>query len=586
MTDSKSKTSKSPTEQVDGMAEEPKPEAREGLNRRQVLGAGGVTVGALAGGLGTLGSVLTVAGKAGAVEIAPDDPIQRSNNAFQVRHQAAIDELQMPVINHPTNGDEELFPNRIGNFHKSLPHNALGEVDPAAYEALLFALGTGDFADVEAVPAGGNAAILNPLGGLAFALEGPDSPAVGVNPPPSVASAELAAQAAELYWMALLRDVPFADYGSNALVAQAAADLSTFSGYTGPRGGSGQVTPDVLFRVDYPGVLDGPIVSQFLLASFRFDGIPIDPKISTAAPGMDFLTDFDEWLEAQNGFPGGNPGADPRDPVLRYPRNVRDLGRTAGQDTIYSQYFKARLILGGGPNDAANPYLASSRQRGFATFGTAHLLGLLGLVPKAERHTWYQKWNVHRFLRPEAYGGLVHNRVTGAANYPIHSDLLGSAVLPLVFDYNRQQNLARLGKDEGSFLLPMLFGRGSPTHPSFPAGHAVSAGACVALLKAWYDEDALFPDPVKASADGLSLEPYVPGVDGPPLTIGGELNKLCHNLSFGRDMSGVHWRADDVEGNRQGEEVTIRILREEKATYPEPFTGFSLTRFDGTTITV
>ena len=57
---------------------------------------------------------------------------------------------------------------------------------------------------------------------------------------------------------------------------------------------------------------------------------------------------------------------------------------------------------------------------------------------------------------------------------------------------------------------------------------------------------------MKASRDGLATEPYQVGVDGPALTLGGELNKLAHNLSFGRDMSGVHWRADDVQGNLQG----------------------------------
>jgi hypothetical protein len=29
---------------------------------------------------------------------------------------------------HPTNGDEELYPSRIDNFHKMLPHNSIGEV--------------------------------------------------------------------------------------------------------------------------------------------------------------------------------------------------------------------------------------------------------------------------------------------------------------------------------------------------------------------------------------------------------------------------------------------------------------------------
>lgn len=71
---------------------------------------------------------------------------------------------------------------------------------------------------------------------------GADPPAVGVNPPPTFASAAIAAQAAEIYWMALLRDVPFAEYDTHPLVAQAAADLSSFSGYTGPKQG-GQVTP-------------------------------------------------------------------------------------------------------------------------------------------------------------------------------------------------------------------------------------------------------------------------------------------------------------------------------------------------------
>ena len=48
-------------------------------------------------------------------------------------------------------------------------------------------------------------------------------------------------------------------------------------------------------------------------------------------------------------------------------------------------------------------------------------------------------------------------------------------------------------------------------------------------------------------------------------------------------MGGAHWRADNVEGVRQGEEVALRILREEMALYPEPVGGFMLTKFDGET---
>jgi hypothetical protein len=88
------------------------------------------------------------------------------------------------------------------------------------------------------------------------------------------------------------------------------------------------------------------------------------------------------------------------------------------------------------------------------------------------------------------------------------------------------------------------------------------------------------------SSDGLSLSPYVAGVDGPTLTLGSELNKLMHNLTHGRDMSGVHWRADGIEGNRQGEALAIRWLQEQKVTYPDPFAGFQLTKIDGTQIVV
>ncbi|MCA1613618.1 MAG: phosphoesterase, partial [Acidobacteria bacterium] len=74
---------------------------------------------------------------------------------------------------------------------------------------------------------------------------------------------------------------------------------------------------------------------------------------------------------------------------------------------------------------------------------------------------------------------------------------------------------------------------------------------------------------------------------GPTLTVGGELNKLAHNMSAGRDMSGVHWRvADNFTGLTQGEAVAIRLLQEAKATYPEPNASFTLTKFDGTTITI
>lgn len=573
--------------QAEGTAEDRRDGDGGGVDRRSFLGgAGTLAAGALAGGAVSLAPSTALA----AGELAPLTGPARREAAFRVRVQAALLARRQKVRPHVTNGDEERYPSRIGNFSKTLPHDDFGEVDPEAYDALLHALASGDFDDMEAVPAGGTSSLLNPLGGLAFDLEGPDTAAVPVPPPPALASAEWAAQMAELYWMAVLKDVPFAEYETHPLVKRAAADLSRFAGYTDPRDkATGKVTPGLLFRAPFPGADEGPIVSQFLLRSFDYDGIPVDPRIQTAAPGVDFLTHYDEWLEAQRGFPGGFPGFLVFDDTPRYPRSARDLGTVAGRDSIFSAFLRAALILtdifgfGQGPGyDAGNPYVSAVRQTGFSTFGFAHLLMLVGLTNFAERHAWYLKWNVHRFLRPEAGSGRVHNLLVGARDYPIHEDLLTSEVLDLIWEHNRQQNLSRLGLDEGSYLLPQLFAIGSPTHPSFPSGHAISAGACVTLLKAWFDEDAEIPDPVVPDADGLELLPY----EGPPLTVGGELNKLAHNLSYGRDMSGVHWRADNEGGNLQGEKVAVALLREHRLTYPEPFPGFTLTRFDGTTIEV
>jgi hypothetical protein len=195
---------------------------------------------------------------------------------------------------------------------------------------------------------------------------------------------------------------------------------------------------------------------------------------------------------------------------------------------------------------------------------------LCGVAREALKEVWYQKWFVHRRLRPEAFGGRIHNHKTGAARYPIHRDILDA------------QALAEVQGRHGTFLLPMAFPEGSPTHPAYGAGHATVAGACVTILKALFDESFVIPDPVEASADGLSLVPF----SGPALTVGHELNKLAANVAVGRNIAGVHWRSDAAESLKLGEAVAIRYLKDERRTFNERFQGFRLRKFDGTPITV
>ena len=45
---------------------------------------------------------------------------------------------------------------------------------------------------------------------------------------------------------------------------------------------------------------------------------------------------------------------------------------------------------------------------------------------------------------------------------------------------------------QGNRLLSQCYPEGSPRHPSYPAGHAVNAGACATILKALFDEKCTY----------------------------------------------------------------------------------------------
>ncbi len=510
---------------------------------------------------------------------------KRRNDAFRIRVEAAEGQRQRPIAVPVTNGDETLYANRIGSFSKGLPHNQLGEVDPAAFQALLRAVDSGDPSAFEAIPLGcpipaQRRKLTNPQAGLGFDLEGADSHALTQPPAPAFASAETAGEILENYWMALCRDVSFSDYASNGIAQAAAGDLSSLSDFRGPKI-SARVTPATLFRGITAGDLNGPHVSQFLYLQAPFGATFIEQRMRTYTPGVDFMTSYGEWLNIQRGCIPAQ--TEVFDSTARYIRNGRDLSQWVHMDVLYQAYFHAMVILltppssssyggMGAPTDAGNPYRSSANQDGFGTFGAPHLAGLMTEVAgRALKAVWYQKWFVHRRLRPEAYAGRVHNFLTGAATYPLGSnDLLGSPVFNI------------LQSKYGSFLLPMAFPEGSPLHPSYGAGHATVAGACVTILKAWFDESYVIPNPVQPSADGLSLLPYIES----NLTVGGELNKLASNIAFGRNHAGVHWRSDAIQSLKLGEEIALNILRDQRGTYNERFRGFSLTRFDGRQVNI
>jgi hypothetical protein len=375
-----------------------------------------------------------------------------------------------------------------------------------------------------------------------------------------------------VYWQAITRDIPFSRYDSTQLIAKACADLSRFSVITAPRS-NGAITPQTLFRGPAAGNLVGPYISQFLWKDIPYGSTLLKQRWRTSVPALDYGTRYEDWLSLQNGHSPERPMTYDTS-QYRFIRNGRDLGTWVYKDFSYQAFLHAGLILadmGVGILSDSNPYKRSRNLAGFIEFGAAQVSDWVARVANAAlKACWYQKWVLHMRIRPESFAGRIHNHLTGAGTYPIHAEMLNSAVLEHIYERH------------GSYLLPLAHPEGCPAHPSYPAGHASVAGACATMLKALFHENAVVADPVIATDDGLGLLPY----DGPALTIGGELDKLAANISLGRDTAGVHYRSDGIQGMKLGEQVAISVLKDLIHTLPPTFTGFSFTSLDGVPVTI
>ena len=492
----------------------------------------------------------------------------RARLALQRRVAAAKWELEREFPAHVTNGDEAAHDPAWVCYSKGLPHEASGASAPDACRHLWKAVQTRDPREFEDVPLGGYIKLANPQAAFAFDLCGPDSQQIAVAPPPAFSSARQASEMVELYWHALTRDVPFDRWEADPLIARAAEDLSRMQSFDGPRAGSA-VTPKTLFRGITKGGLVGPYVSQFLWRDLPWTPIRVQQKIRIAAPEKDYLTSWQEWLNVQNGnvYPVNDYEGTPR-----YIRTPRDLGEYVHRDFTYQAFLGACLMLFrmNAPLDGGFRYQYSISQSGFVTLGASDILHVVAMVANiALKAAWFQKWAVHRRLRPEEYGARVHRHATGDGQYPLHRDLLDSPALAMT---NAKWN---------SYLLPQAYPEGSPLHPAFPSGHAVIAGACTTALKACFAETFLIPNPQVPSEDGLTLKPYKG-----ELTVGNELDKLAENVSYGRNAAGIHWRTDASEGLRLGEQIAINVLRETRMMSDEIVDAFTLTKFDGTRVEI
>lgn len=526
----------------------------------------------------------------------PYESNQRANDSFQYRRRVA-QENKIDIGEVPDNGDRTRYKDFSALYSKALLHNGLGVPNQASMQSFLNALEEEEFLALQNVivgtPGGGpNSRLNGPATAFAFDLEGLDSHAFVIPPPaPAVRTAQTATEEVEHYWGALLRDVPFTEYASNPLVAEAVADLNSRSFLQS--GGAGQwalpVTPQNLFRgrvFTNDGNVKGPYISQFMLQPTFFGAQQLTQRYQTFLPNQAFMTDVVSYQNVQNGGASGEPLVDP---TFRFIRNGRDLTAYTRVDALHQAYFVAFLVLLGikAPPNPGNPYNNSNTQKAFGTLGPPDGLATIPEVAtRALKASWFRKWIVDLRLRPEEYGALVEARRIGSSPVPqasteLHSDVLTSAVLPKI--------LAQFG----THLMPQAFPEGSPTHPCYTGGHATVAGACATMVKFFIDGTkkirplllAAGSDVKQPTPDGLALVNYT-GADKDSLDINGELSKLAFNIPFGHGVhSGIHFRSSNHWGILLGEAVALSVLKDRAHSYNEPFT-INITKFDGSIATI
>ena len=585
-------------------------------------------------------------------------------------HQANPDEARYAAARYPM------------SFTKGLEHDdATGLVARSAdFEAFRSAIDDG-FAEpfttrVQVPGCGGKRRKWEaPTAGVVFDLQGPDAQAVTMPPAPALGSDELAFEMAEVYELALLRDVPFHEFKDGGNGGTAVDDtVGRLNGLAYAQNGfdgrpravdNGSLTRQTVFRGSSPGVENGPYLSQFLLIGnsnpatkktpedgrINYGAQVIDQRVLRAKEGDDYMMKWTDWLEVQR-------GCDPRSessvgPVgqeftgkRRFIFTPRDLATYVHVDQLYQAYLNACLILldaktpfdpsfdllsGSGGHklvvNAATGDAIDVNAGGFALWGGPHILSLVTEVAtRALKAVRYQKFNNHLRLRPEALAGRLEKSRVIDERYPVtccaftkmRRDLKATA---------RAINAYNTGHANGgpTVLLPMAFEEGSPMHPAYGAGHATVAGACVTMLKAFFDTSAVFAkidgdatfygksmlEAAREQGKSIEYGGYESVDDGRclkfkgfpiecdsdadgdaasrnsrPLTLEGELNKLAANISIGRNMAGVHYFSDYYDSVRMGEKVALGILEEQALGYPTDNFVLSVPTFDGKTVRI
>lgn len=459
----------------------------------------------------------------------------------------------------------------------------------------------------------------DPTGGLGFEPIGEHQTLIAAPHHIQIDSPEGVMEMTEVYCMAIMRDtlisslnaatdpttITTAPRDGNGVAPESAvhesadAILSILNTYTSstrvkpnwpvdPQTGTTNLA--LMFRGHGKGEDIGQYVSQLLILDIPFGSGIFEQKY---APEWDSVASVTKvgYVAIQNGVKLVPTKA--AIPARRI-RSLRDIGSVVHSDPAYGLYFNAGLIAAKAGLDALKEPGAGSN---FMDTGVPDYLTCIGAVTRAAlRAAWLTKWQNSLKIRPETTAARLSWYETATDKPPelaVWAEMFSDDLKTRIKAWTASQ-----GADEGSTFLPLLYDEGSPTHPSFPAGHATVAGACVTIIKAFLHTHGPAPAyaPVKWTAKFGPMQmvsddtgDLMDTVDSGE-TIVGELNKLASNVSLGRNMAGVHYRYDGDCGILMGEEVAISYLKAMTCSYYPAILkkniSFLLEKFDGTLVTI
>lgn len=487
--------------------------------------------------------------------------------------------------------NDSLTRNTVAMFSKTLDHDATTLL-PSSQDVmkLSMAMETGDLNDLANVTLSPNATrkLANPMGAFAVEMMGQDSYGLTMPACPELSSDHAAGEMVEVWEMNIQRDTSFDELnfgGANTAADRAVTNLNAFGAeYKGPvNSTSGELTRAELFRGVAPGCLTGPYVSQFLAHDFKMGAHVISQKYNVHN-GIYGITKSNFKAIAD----GAVPVAQAADSAPQYIYNGRGLGTLVHSDFIYQHfYYAAAMLAQGGTRHTAYTDVDPSNSGAFLTNGGPAFVApaVAAVSSHALTASWVQKWRHHMKLRPETMAARVVTGLAGDTPVFYSSNLITNAQSTI--DAVKAFNVAE-GGDNAPFL-PMLYAEGSPTHPAYPAGHAVIAGANATILKLIYADTNWSTmgnySTVQHSTDGNSLVEYS-GSGASNLTVHGELNKLAANIAIGRNIAGVHYRADGDCGMMLGQKVAIAYFKDYVKRQVELRGDITIVGFDGVEVTV